>query len=434
MTARMLGACLAVSPVAAGAFESLMTAGWKLTPSLEARFGLQVGEGINFGLGALDDVGDEDRASASLSLEPALDVERAAWDGTFYGGVSVVGATNVLDGEISGQFARAGDSRIDIDRAHIGWRNERVDFAVGPQVFTVGDGLVIGDGSFDIGAEQGQFWVAPFDAWTNAAILQLNGERVRSDLFWLRSGGGFGDARLFGANLESVDTRHGRFGAMVIDVYRGDALEYDGVLAWNLRALDVPVPGVPGLKLFGEVVIQRGEDDDHGGVDNRGLGWYLEAGYTLPGLSWTTTLTYRYSHFSGDDPATPANETYRSLFYGFYVREWDTFYQGEIAGEYHLFNSNQVTRFIKLRSFATEQLAFTGYYFQHDLAQPNYFGQSLASRDWADEINVGVEYFHGHRAYVYAGVAWSTPNAAAREVFGGDDDFTVVQTWMSFHF
>ena len=417
----------------AAAFDPREIGEWSFTPSIEMRFGLQYGTGINFGLGAIDDLTEKERSSLSLSLEPALGIERDAFGGTFYSGVSIVGATNVLDGELSGQFARSGDSRIDIDEAHVGWRNDKLDLSVGPQVLVIGDGLVLGDGNFDIGAEQGQFWVAPFNAWKNAAILKVSGERIHTDLFWLRSDGGFGDARLFGVNLENTNTTLGRYGVMYINIYDGDALSYDGVQAWNVRALDVPVPRMPPLKLYGEVVIQVGEDDDGVGADNAGLGWYLEAAYTLPRLPWTTILTYRYAHFSGDNLDTRNNETYRSLFYGFYAREWDTFYQGEIAGEYHLFNSNQITQFLKLRTFPTAQIALTAYYFQHDLEERHYFGTPVSSSDWADEINLGIEYFSDHKVYLYAGIAWSSPNAGAREIFG-DEDFTVIQTWMSFHF
>ncbi len=417
----------------AAAFETRGAGAWRITPSLEVRLGLQHGEGINFGLGALDDASERERHSLSLSLEPRLAVERAAFGGDLYAGVSLVGATNVLDGEISGQFARSGDSRIDLDEGHVGWRGDGIELSLGPQVFVVGDGLVIGDGNFDIGDGQGQFWVVPFDAWRNAAIAKVDGDDVRGDVFWLTSGGGFGEARLYGVNVENENTEQGRYGAMFVHVYTGNALAYDGVEAWNLRALDVPFPRVPALRLYGEVVLQRGEDDDGAGADVDALGWYLEAAFTVPRLPWTTVLTYRHAYFSGDDPATAENENYRSLFYGFYAREWDTFYQGEIAGEYHLFNSNQVTQFVKLRTFPTLEWALTVYVFEHDLARRQYYGQPVASRDWAAEINAGVEYF-GARAYVYAGIAWSTPHAAAREVFAHDDDFTVVQTWMSFHF
>ena len=46
---------------------------------------------------------------------------------------------------------------------------------------------------------------------------------------------------------------------------------------------------------------------------------------------------------------------------------------------------------------------------------------------------VGVERFVGQRFYAYAGIAWSTPNRAAKEIFGGDD-FTVVETFLSYTF
>jgi len=106
---------------------------------------------------------------------------------------------------------------------------------------------------------------------------------------------------------------------------------------------------------------------------------------------------------------------------------------GEITGEYNLFNSNLVTQFVKVRTFPSDAFALTFYYFQHDLEERNYYGTPVSSSDWADEINAGVEYFHDHDIYIYAGIAWSTPNAAAREVYG-NDDFTVIQTWMSFKF
>ncbi|MDA0823698.1 MAG: hypothetical protein O3C28_14965 [Proteobacteria bacterium] len=82
---------------------------------------------------------------------------------------------------------------------------------------------------------------------------------------------------------------------------------------------------------------------------------------------------------------------------------------------------------------ARDAYALTFYYYTHDLDERHFFGQRVASRDWADEINAGVEYFRIEGAYIYAGIARSTPNAAAREMFG-KDNFTVLQTWMQFKF
>ncbi len=146
------------------AFEEFIVGGFSVSPTIEMRLGLQQGEGINFGYGAIDDPADKTRTSASISLEPTVAYEKNLGGGTFYGSASVVGATNIFDGEISGQWAKSGDSRVDIDVFNFGWRNQTLDLSLGPQKFVVGDGLVLGDGNFDIGSGQGQFWVAPFDA------------------------------------------------------------------------------------------------------------------------------------------------------------------------------------------------------------------------------------------------------------------------------
>ena len=53
--------------------------------------------------------------------------------------------------------------------------------------------------------------------------------------------------------------------------------------------------------------------------------------------------------------------------------------------------------------------------------------------DWAKELNFGVEKFVSDRFYGYVGIAWSSPDAAAKEIFG-DKDFTVIQTYLSLTF
>ena len=103
-----------------------------------------------------------------------------------YGKLSFVGAANFLDGEISGQFETSGDSRVDADEAHMGWRNSRFDFSFGPQVVVLGDGLVIEDGNFDIGSEQGQFWLGAFDAWKNSAVVSIHADDLGIDFFLVK--------------------------------------------------------------------------------------------------------------------------------------------------------------------------------------------------------------------------------------------------------
>lgn len=411
-----------------------------VTPTLKSLLGLQRGNGINYGLGAFDSLGETERSTLYLAVKPrvdlslALDPASAAGPSSLYGGVSVVAATTTLDGEISGQVARSGDSAFDTDHAYVGWRNELVDLSVGGQEFTVGDGFIVGDGNFNQGGEDGQYWTGAFSSWRNSAVIKVNTQPVRADLFWLRTDEDLGDSRVAGLSIEtSTAKEYGTLGFLYLEVMEGQAFNLGGIEAWNLRASAIRVPGVPDLLLYGEWVLERGDDDAAGGRANDAIGWYVEGQYSFPALPWTPRLNYRYVRLSGDELDTPENEEYRGLFFTIFKRDWDTWYQGEIAGEYHLFNQNQVTQMVKLKLFPRPTWALTLYYYRHELEEPQYFGRRVSDTAWADELNVGVERFIGTHFYGYAGFAWSTPDTAARELLG-DENFSVVQTFLSYTF
>ncbi len=424
----------------ANAFETISIGKANIKPSFGTLLGLQRGNGINYGLGALDSIGETERSVLYLALKPKLEATLAlaptevAGASSVYGGVSFVAATTTLDGEISGQIARSGDQAFDTDHAFVGWRNDTIDLSVGGQEFSVGDGFIIGDGNFNQGGEDGQYWTGAFQSWRNSAVLKVNTKPLRADLFWLRTDQDFRDSRVAGINIETTtaDTI-GTFGAMYLEVLQGGAFNLDGIEAWDLRAARVKIPGIANLELFGEWVLERGTDKQAGGRPNDAVGWYVEAQYTFPALPWTPRFDYRYVRMSGDELSTPENEEYRGLFFTIFKRDWDTWYQGEIAGEYHLFNQNQVTQMFKLKTFPRPTWALTFYYYHHELEEPQYFGTPVSSTNWADELNVGVERFLGPRFYGYAGIAWSTPNTAAEEIFG-DENFVVVQTFLSYTF
>lgn len=423
---------LVLSPVTA-AFEALTYENLTLRPSFNVRVGLQYGENINFGLGALDTIGETERSTLYLSLKPQFELDLALDESTFYSGFSFVAATTTLDGEISGQVARSGDQAFDTDHAYLGWRNEVVDFSLGGQEFTVGDGFIIGDGNFNQGGENGQYWTGAFLAWRNSAILKIDYAALHADVFWLRTDGDFRDGRVVGVNVETKDFDFGTVGAMYLEVIDGGAFNLNGINAWNIRGADIRVPGIDHLLLFGEWVLERGTDVQGGGRPNDAVGWYLEGQYTMADVVWQPRLSYRYARLSGDELDTPENEEYRGLYFTIFKRDWDTWYQGEIAGEYHLFNQNQVTQMFKLKTFPHPQWALTFYYYHHELEEPQYFGTPVSDTNWAEELNLGVEHFIDTRFYGYAGVAWSSPNTAAEEIFG-NRNFWVIQTFLSFTF
>jgi len=425
---------LVIFSINAHAFDDIKIAGATVSPTLNLRAGLQYGMGINYGLGALDDIGERERSVLYLSIKPGFTTSWKTETAEAYGGFSAVLATTTLDGEISGQVARSGDEAFETDHAYFGWRNDTFDLSFGGQEYTVGDGFIVGDGNFNQGGEDGQYWSGSFLSWRNSAILKTSLKHAKVEAFWLRTDRDLGDSRVAGINIETTDSlAWGKLGVLFLEVLEGDRFNLDGIQAWNIRGHDVHLPMFPNLSFFGEWVLERGSDEDGGGRDNDATGWYVEAQYSFKDLPWAPKFNYRYARLSGDEAGTADNEEYRGLFYTIFKRDWDTWYQGEIAGEYHLFNQNQITHMVKAKVFPRERWALMVHYYSHDLEEPHYFATPTSSTDWADEVNVGVEYFLGGRFYGYAGIAWSTPNSAAKEIFGSDD-FTVVQSFVSYTF
>ena len=417
---------LAFEPVTYGPLEAAF--------DVTAMGAVQHGNGVNFGFGAFDHPGDAKRTVVFASLEPRLALTWAFDRSTVYGVGSVVAAGTYFDGEIGGQFGRSGDETFDNDEAHLGWRNGLFDISLGAQEFIVGDGLLIGDGNFDTGADDGQYWLLPFTAWRNSVVAKLTHAHLRGQLFWLRSDRDFGDSYVAGVNLESeFGVEYGTLGFMYLDVLQGNQFNYDGIEVWNVRGAEIRHPLIPNLTLFGEYVAQRGRDDDGTGADNEADGWYIEARYAFPKLPWSPAVHYRYLHLSGDELDTPENEEFRGLFFTTGTRGWDTWYQGEIASQYHLFNQNQVTQMVKATVSPAPRWTVSLYYYSFDLEEPQFLGTPVSSTDWADEYNLMFEYALGERLYVFAALAWSPPGNAVKQLFG-DDDFTVLETFFAYTF
>lgn len=394
--------------------------------------GIQHATGINYGFGALDTPGETERSTLSLGLKPRLDLKWRFEQSEIYSTFTMVAATTTLDGELSGQIARSGDRAVDTDSTKIGWRNDTFDVSIGGQEFTIGDGFVVGDGNFNMGAADGQYWIGAFTAWRNTAVLRVNTAPIRGDLFWLRTDDDLGDARVVGVNLETTtkDT-FGTLGLMYFKIIDDDSFDLEGMHVAGIRGADVRVPGIENLRMFGEFVVERGESD-LSRRDIQANAWYIEGNYQFTTLPWTPKFFYRYAHFSGDEAGSSDNEEYRGLFFTIFKRDWDTWYQGEVTGEFHLFNQNQRTQMAKLKVYPRTDMSLGFWYYTHDLDTAQYFGTPVSDTDWAEEVNLGLEYYPSDKLYTFFGFAWSTPHRAAQDIFGDDDDTFVVEMFLSY--
>jgi hypothetical protein len=420
------------------AYELINNDGFKADAALNTRLGLRQGYDINFGLGALPEfgalrqtTGETSRTDLELALRPSLTASYQLPSDELYGGVTVVAATTTLDGELSGQFARAGDRVLNTDSAYVGWRHGVFDLSYGAQPFHLGDGFVVGDGNFNQGHDNGQYWIGAFEAWRNTAVLKVNTSPIRADVFWLRTDQDLGDSRVAGLNLENSDAeRWGRISTSYFEIFDDSDIGWAGMQIWSLRGGDLHLPSLPQLKLYAEYVHEFGESDLTG-VENSANAWYVEPTYQFTTLPWTPRLHYRYARYSGDDFATNKNEEYRGLFFTLGKRDWDTWYQGEINGEFFLFNQNQISHMLKVKAHPNARCAVAALVYHHELEEPQYFGLPTTSTAWSDEVNLEFEFYPNDRLYGMAVVAWGTPKAAAKQIFG-DDDQVVLGLFLSY--
>jgi hypothetical protein len=424
----------------AWAYQLLDESGWTADATLNTRMGLRQGFGINFGAGALYDFGTFDRSTGEtertdlqLALRPGLRTDYRHEDFHAYGGIIVAAATTTLDGELSGQFSRAGDEVIDFDSAYLGVEYGVFDLSYGPQPFTVGDGFILGDGTFNQGHDNGQYWTGAFEAWRNTGILKINTAPIRADVFWLKADADLSRSSLAGFNLENSDKEAwGRVGVMAFEIFDDKYLGWEGMRVWGLRGADLHLPDWTGLRFYAEYVHQGGQSD-RSGVDNDADAWYVEPAYQFQAWPWRPRFHYRYARYSGDEANTPENEEYRGLFFTLGKRDWDTWYQGEVNGEFFMFNQNQITHMFKVKAYPDPRYSVMAMYYHHQLDEPRYFGVSTPGTAWSDEVNVELEFHPDDRLYGLVGVAWATPHRAARSVFG-DDSQLVLELFVSYTF
>jgi hypothetical protein len=118
--------------------------------------------------------------------------------------------------------------------------------------------------------------------------------------------------------------------------------------------------------------------------------WYVMADYAFNDTQWQPFLQYRYAFYEGDDPNTSADEGFDPLFPGF--QDWGTWWQGEIAGEYFLSNSNLKTHMLRLRIHPTENVRTGLLFFDYQLDQPGSYQGGVNSSKLGQEVNFFLDW------------------------------------------
>jgi hypothetical protein len=429
----------------AHAIELIEGDGFRLDLGIEAGAGYFLSENTNFGIGRVDARSGENTGDAQWGegyVEPSLSFEmQTDAAGGLYGATSAIGALTVGDGDAGG-FTRD-DSDLDLELLYAGWRSgtlladslgeDALDLSAGRQEFHVGDGFLIWDGDFD-SAGDAVYWLGPRTAFDFAGVARLGTGALGAQAFYLRGDRDQGHTEPVGVNLD-YDAGFGTLGAMYLQVVHTDPefdaeTPRDGMQLATVRLNDGRMPGFEDIGLNAQYVREFGDGD---AVEFDADAFYVEPSYTFSWLPWSPVLAYRFAYFSGDaEPGDDTREDFDPLFYD-YSRGWGTWTQGEVVGEYLLFNSNQVNHMVHLSVAPNDAVGLGAIYYHFDLAERDYFGTPVSDKSFADEVDAYVDWTVSENLFVGAVYGVALPQAAAEELFG-DDPFHVFQVYAIVNF
>jgi hypothetical protein len=371
------------------------------------------------------------------SVKPALSGQyRLANSSELYGKASAVGErTYGSVPELVGNDV----SSFQVEDLAIGWRSGKtlesladnaVDFTVGRAQYRLGHGFLLFDGAAE-GGSRGAYWTNARKAFAFAAIGSFKPGRHKVDGFYLdkddlpESDTG---TRLWGANYEFSLDEHSTFGATYLKFFADPDVkpERDALNVFNVRAYTAPVPGVPDLAFELEYASERNGDL------LRSHAWTLQGSYTMNDRVWTPAFTYRYAFFQGDDPETSPNEDFDPLLPGFY--DYGTWWQGEIAGEYFLSNSNLKSHLIRVHVTPTDAVGGGMMLYNFSLDQPQSFGTPVTDKDLAFEIDAYLDWKVNDNVTLSVVGAYADPGKAVQQAIDRTKNFAYGMVFVAYSY
>lgn len=310
----------------------------------------------------------------------------------------------------------------------IGWRSgesipalgaNALDFVVGRTQYRLGHGFLLWDGSAE-GGSRGGYWTNARKAFEFAAIGRLKPGPHTVETFWLdkdEMAENDSRSRLWGSNYEITVGGNTTLGATYMKWFADEAMRpgRDGLNVFNVRAYTAPILQLPDLSFEFEYASERNGD----ALDSNA--WTLQGAYELSKATWTPKFTYRYAFFQGDDPETTANEAFDPLFLGFY--DWGTWWQGEIAGEYFLSNSNLISHLVRVHVTPLEKISGGLQFYKFSFDQPASAGEGVTSSDVAFEADLYVDWKVNKNFTLSFIGAYGDPGKGVQQVSGRTKNF-----------
>ncbi|MET0507253.1 MAG: alginate export family protein, partial [Burkholderiaceae bacterium] len=361
---------------------------------------------------------------SEASIKPAVSMEYTTGSSAqVYGKFSAVGtrtwgAAPTLVGDDASSF--------DIEDAYIGWRSgsssefgeNAFDFTVGRTQYKLGHGMLLYDGGAD-GGSRGGYWTGARKAFEFAAIGRFKPGNHTVEAFYLDKDDmpeADSDSKLWGLNYEYAIGEDTTLGAtyMAWTADADEAPQRDGLDVYNLRAYTAPFANLKALSFEAEYAIE----DNGDALDS--TAWNALAAYQFSS-AWAPKLSYRYAFFEGDDPATAKNEAFDGLLTGF--SDWGSWWQGEIAGEYFVSNSNLISHQLRLHVTPTEAISTGLIFYDFLLDKPASLGPQVTSDAVAQELDWYMDWSVNDNIIVSFVGAFAEPGDAVEQSSGRTDSF-----------
>ena len=401
---------------------------------------------INAGIGAFafsnslyanpkpDPSGDLSSNWQESFVKPALSGDFDLDNGsTVFGKGSIVGArTFSAPPGIVGESASA----YHLEDLYIGWRSgtsldlgeDAIELTLGRAPYKLGHGFLVYDGAGD-GGSRGGYWTGARSAWERAAIGRFKVGNHTLEMFYLARDDvpeAETDTKLWGANYELAVGENSTLGLTYIKASADEEILplRDEMDVYDARAFLVPFNSLPGLSFELEYALE-----DNGDA-MESTGWTAQMGYELSDFTWKPRLSYRYTSFEGDDPNTPESEAFDSLYVGFY--DWGTWWQGEIAGEYFLSNSNLISHQLRLHVTPSESLSGGLIAYDFLLDEPASFAPGVTSDDVGYELDAYVDWKINSNFTASFVFAYAAPGDAIKQGLGEDESFKYGMVYLTY--
>jgi hypothetical protein len=356
--------------------------------------------------------------------------------GEFYGKLSAVGERTY--GEAPGSVG-PDVSSFGIDDLAFGWRSGKadrnpgehaVDLSVGRLPYKLGTGMLLWDGAAE-GGSRGGYWTNARKAFAFGVLGVFKPGPHKVEGFYLdrdelpESQTG---SKLWGINYEFT---HGEANTLGVTYFRtmADAdvrPDRDGMNVFDVRADTAPVPSVPDLS----VAFEYASEKNGGLIDSNA--WTFQGAYQFTKVTWTPKLSYRYAFFQGDDPHTANNEAFDPLFAGF--SDWGSWWQGEIAGEYFLFNSNLISHMVRAHFEPSDAIGTGVIFYDFHIDQPASYGPTVTDTHAAVETDWYMDWMLNDNITLSFIGAFASPGKAVTQLTGRTKNFTYGMVYVAYSF